>query len=37
MLTPKTHRIALLFNANKIFDREVITGIAGFLASTRTS
>jgi LacI family transcriptional regulator len=37
MLTPKTLRIALLFNANKIFDREVITGIAGFFASTRTS
>ncbi|GGY60469.1 XylR family transcriptional regulator [Pseudoduganella albidiflava] len=33
----RTHRIALLFNANKIFDREVITGIAGYLASTRTA
>jgi LacI family transcriptional regulator len=37
MLTPKTHRIALLFNANKIFDREVIAGIAAYLASTRSS
>jgi LacI family transcriptional regulator len=36
MLTSKTHRIALLFNANKIFDREVITGIADYLSSTRT-
>jgi LacI family transcriptional regulator len=33
----RTHRIALLFNANKIFDREVITGIANYLASTRTA
>jgi LacI family transcriptional regulator len=37
MLMPKTHRIALLFNANKMFDREVITGIAAYLSSTRTS
>jgi LacI family transcriptional regulator len=37
MLAPKTHRIALLFNANKIFDREVIAGVAGYLASTRSS
>jgi LacI family transcriptional regulator len=37
MLTPKTHRIALLFNANKIFDREVIEGIAAYLSSTRSS
>jgi LacI family transcriptional regulator len=36
MLTSKTQRIALLFNANKIFDREVITGIADYLSSTRT-
>jgi LacI family transcriptional regulator len=34
-MTSKTHRIALLFNANKIFDREVITGIADYLSSTR--
>ncbi len=32
----KTHRVALLFNGNKVFDREVITGIAEYLASTRT-
>ena len=37
MLKPKTHRIALLFNANKIFDREVIAGVAAHLASTRSS
>jgi len=35
-MTPKTQRIALLFNANKIFDREVITGVADYLAGTRT-
>jgi LacI family transcriptional regulator len=33
----KTHRIALLFNANKVFDREVIAGIASYLSSRRTS
>jgi LacI family transcriptional regulator len=33
----KSHRIALLFNANKIFDREVIAGIASHLSSTRAS
>jgi LacI family transcriptional regulator len=32
----KTHRVALLFNGNKVFDREVITGIAEYLSSTRT-
>lgn len=37
MKLPKSHRIALLFNANKIFDREVIAGIAAHLASTRAS
>ncbi|MES3021404.1 MAG: DNA-binding transcriptional regulator [Pseudomonadota bacterium] len=37
MLIPKTHRIALLFNANKIFDREVIAGVAAYLSSTRSS
>ena len=36
MIKSKTHRIALLFNGNKIFDREVITGIADYLTSTRT-
>ncbi|WP_426114624.1 XylR family transcriptional regulator [Massilia sp. PWRC2] len=35
MSTPPTHRVALLFNANKIFDRDVIAGIASHLASTR--
>ena len=29
-------RIALLFNANKMFDREVIAGIAAYLGSKRT-
>lgn len=33
----KSHRIALLFNANKIFDREVIAGIAAYLSSTRAT
>jgi LacI family transcriptional regulator len=35
MKTIKAHRIALLFNANKIFDRDVIAGIAAYLGSTR--
>lgn len=30
-----SHRIALLFNANKIYDREIITGIGTYLSSTR--
>ena len=29
------HRIALLFNANKVYDRQIITGIADYLKSTR--
>ena len=33
----KTHRIALLFNANKIFDREIVEGIAAYLGSTRAA
>lgn len=33
----KSHRIALLFNANKIFDREVIAGVAAYLSGTRAS
>jgi len=37
MLMPKSHRIALLFNANKIFDREVIAGVAAYLSGTRSS
>jgi LacI family transcriptional regulator len=34
-MSTSTQRIALLFNANKHFDREVITGIADYLSSTR--
>ena len=34
---PTTHRIALLFNANKIYDRGIITGIGHYLSSTRAS
>jgi LacI family transcriptional regulator len=33
----KTHRIALLFNANKSFDREITAGIAAYLGSTRAA
>ncbi len=33
----KTYRIALLFNANKTFDREVLGGIADYLGSTRVA
>lgn len=29
------HRIALLFNANKVYDRHVLTGIGQYLTSTR--
>ncbi|MDN7888198.1 DNA-binding transcriptional regulator [Burkholderia cepacia] len=29
------HRIALLFNANKVYDREIISGIGQYLRSTR--
>ena len=32
---PPIHRVALLFNANKIYDREIITGIGHYLGSTR--
>ena len=31
----RVHRIALLFNANKVFDREVIVGVADYLSGTR--
>jgi LacI family transcriptional regulator len=31
------HRIALLFNGNKIFDRDIIAGIGEYLSSTRAS
>jgi LacI family transcriptional regulator len=37
MDTTKVHRIALLFNANKIFDYEVIAGIAAYFGSTRAA
>lgn len=41
MTRPQTaqtsHRIALLFNANKVYDREVITGIGNYLLSTRVA
>lgn len=37
MKTTKPQRIALLFNANKMFDREVIAGIAAYLGSKRTA
>lgn len=33
----KTHRIALLFDANQAFAREVMSGIASYLSSRRTS
>jgi LacI family transcriptional regulator len=33
----KAHRIALLFNANKSFDREIMEGIAAYLGSTRVA
>src|ERR1700758_2093627 len=32
-----SHRIALLFNANKVYDREIITGIGNYLLSTRVA
>ena len=32
---PPSHRVALLFNANKVFDRDVLAGIASHLSSTR--
>ncbi|WDZ95841.1 DNA-binding transcriptional regulator [Herbaspirillum sp. WKF16] len=34
---PTVHRIALLFNGNKIFDRDIIAGIGEYLTSTRAS
>ncbi|WP_036665380.1 XylR family transcriptional regulator [Paludibacterium yongneupense] len=34
---PTAYRVALLFNANKIYDREIITGIGSYLSSTRAS
>jgi LacI family transcriptional regulator len=35
--TTKVHRIALLFNANKVFDHDVIAGIAAYFGSTRAA
>jgi LacI family transcriptional regulator len=37
MKMPTTHRIALLFNGGKIYDREIIAGIGAYLGSTRVS
>lgn len=37
MNATKAHRIALLFNANKSFDREIIAGIGAYLGSTRSA
>jgi LacI family transcriptional regulator len=37
MKTTKAYRIALLFNGNKTFDREVIAGIAAHLGGTRVA
>ena len=31
------HRVALLFNANKVYDREIVAGIGAYLASTRAA
>ena len=36
MTTSKTRRIALLFKADKAFDREVMSGVADYLARTRS-
>lgn len=35
--TQASHHIALLFNANKIHDREIISGIGSYLGSTRVA
>lgn len=34
---PPARRVALLFNGNKIYDRDIITGIASYLSTTRAS
>ncbi|MCF5293562.1 xylose operon transcription regulator XylR, partial [Pseudomonas syringae] len=34
---PPVHRIALLFNGSKIYDRGIISGIGNYLSSTRVS
>lgn len=33
----RIHRIALLFNANKVYDREIIAGIGDYMRSTRVT
>ncbi|NSL56513.1 XylR family transcriptional regulator [Uliginosibacterium aquaticum] len=33
----QSHRIALLFNANKVYDREIVAGIGAYLGSTRAA
>lgn len=37
MKTSKFYKISLLFNANKVYDREIIAGIAAYLQTTRVS
>jgi LacI family transcriptional regulator len=37
MKLPGLHRIALFFNANKVFDREVLAGVADYLSGRRVS
>ncbi len=34
---PPVHRIALLFNGSKVYDRGIISGIGNYLSSTRAS
>src|SRR5665811_1957422 len=34
---PKVHRVALLFHASKIYDREVIAGIGSYVNQTRVA
>lgn len=34
---PPVHRIALLFNGSKIYDRGIIAGVGNYLSSTRAS
>ena len=34
---PPAHRIALLFNGSKVYDRGIISGIGNYLSSTRVS
>jgi LacI family transcriptional regulator len=37
MKLPTAHRIALMFNANKAYDRDIISGVAAHLRSTRAN